>query len=67
MVIFQEISNRTTERTPKPEYLIARSQLRGPLGFGPIHFFDGAMRCIRICLMASERSNGWWKTVVEIM
>ena len=29
-----------TERTPKPEYLIARSQLteRGPLGFGPIPF-----------------------------
>ena len=27
-----------TERTPKPEYLIARSQLRGPLGFGPIQF-----------------------------
>ena len=27
----------------KPEYLIARSQLteRGPLGFGPIQFFDG--------------------------
>ena len=34
-----------TERTPKPEYLIARSQLteRGPLGFGPIQFFDGIM------------------------
>ena len=30
---------RPTERTPKkPEYLIARSQLRGPLGFGPIQF-----------------------------
>ena len=30
----------TTERTPKPEYLIARSQLteRGPLGSGPIQF-----------------------------
>ncbi len=29
-----------TERTPKPEYLIARSQLteRGPLGIGPIQF-----------------------------
>ena len=37
---FQEISNRTHfSRTPnKPEYLIARSQLRGPLGFGPIQF-----------------------------
>ena len=33
-----------TERTPKPEYLIARSQLteRGPLGFGPIQFLMGA-------------------------
>lgn len=32
-----------TERTPEPEYLIAGSQLaeRGPLGFGPIQFFDG--------------------------
>ena len=31
------------ERTPKPEYLIARSQLTelGPLGFGPIQFLDG--------------------------
>ena len=29
-----------TEWTPKPEYLLARSQLteRGPLGFGPIQF-----------------------------
>ena len=29
-----------SERTPKPEYLIARLQLteRGPLGFGPIRF-----------------------------
>ena len=29
-----------TERTPKPAYLITRSQLteRGPLGFGPIQF-----------------------------
>ena len=39
--MIQEISNRTVpERTPKPEYLIARSQLpeRGPLGFGPIEF-----------------------------
>ena len=29
-----------TDRTPKPEYLIARLQLteRGPLGFGPIQF-----------------------------
>ena len=39
---FQEISNGRTHvsRTPKPEYLIARSQLteRGPLGFGPIQF-----------------------------
>ena len=38
---FQEISNRThVSRTPKPEYLIARSQLteRGPLGSGPIQF-----------------------------
>ena len=36
---FQEISNRThVSGTPKPECLIARSQLteRGPLGFGPI-------------------------------
>ena len=38
---FQEICNRThVSRTPKPEYLIARSQLPswGPLGFGPIQF-----------------------------
>ena len=39
-VVIQKISNRTTESTPKAEYLITRSQLtnRGPLGFGPILF-----------------------------
>ena len=36
--LIQKISNRTTESTPKAEYLITRLQLtnRGPLGFGPI-------------------------------
>ena len=28
-----------TEQTPKPEYLIARSQLRGLLVFGPMQHF----------------------------
>ena len=37
-----------TEQTPKPEYLIARSQLteRGPLGFGPIQFLMDFTNCL---------------------
>ena len=39
--LFQLISNGRTHRPrtlKKPEYLIAGSQLKGPLGFGPIQF-----------------------------
>ena len=40
-----------TEQTPKPEYLIARSQLpeRDPLGFGPIQFLmdTGSLRLVK--------------------
>ena len=34
----QAISNRTHWTDPKPVYLITRSQLRAPLGFGPIQY-----------------------------
>ena len=34
-------TERFTDPYCKPEYLIAQSQLRGPLGFGRIQFLDG--------------------------
>ena len=38
MVCSKKSPTGPTERTPKPEDSIARLQLRGPLGFGPIAF-----------------------------
>ena len=39
-----------SERTPKPEYIIARSQLteRGPLGFGPIQLLMDLSPCMNL-------------------
>ena len=60
-ILCQEISNRThVSRTPKPEYLIARSQLifHGPLGFGPIQFLMDLCKGIWVERFGTPVING---------